>query len=210
MAWTPSRYMSMRCSKARRSCSSTTSSPPAAPQRAAIRLLQGIGADVVGFAVFIELAFLNGSDHRWSATTCPGQVPLKRRSTLADVHQSLPRPLSGGDTSVLERAHEVAEEAHRGQVRKTGEPYITHPVAVAHMLALYGLDLPTVTAACFTTLSRTPRSPWSRSGSTSGRRWPVSSTGSPSSTGSDSPIGSRPRRPPSGRWWWPWPRTSGC
>jgi adenine phosphoribosyltransferase len=30
---------------------------------AAIRLLQGIGADVVGFAVFIELAFLNGSDH---------------------------------------------------------------------------------------------------------------------------------------------------
>ena len=31
-------------------------------------------------------------------------------------------------------------QAHKGQLRKTGDPYITHPVMVALMLADYGLD----------------------------------------------------------------------
>ena len=34
------------------------------------------------------------------------------------------------DTSLIVRAYEVAEKAHAGQRRKSGEPYITHPVAV--------------------------------------------------------------------------------
>ncbi|MFM7030454.1 MAG: bifunctional (p)ppGpp synthetase/guanosine-3',5'-bis(diphosphate) 3'-pyrophosphohydrolase, partial [Micrococcales bacterium] len=34
------------------------------------------------------------------------------------------------DLTVIERAFDVAEEAHRGQERKSGEPYITHPLAV--------------------------------------------------------------------------------
>jgi GTP pyrophosphokinase len=52
-----------------------------------------------------------------------------------------------GDVDLLRRAYEVAAEAHAGQVRKTGDPYITHPLAVAHMLANYGLDEPTLAAA---------------------------------------------------------------
>ena len=52
-----------------------------------------------------------------------------------------------GDVDLLRRAYEVAAEAHSGQVRKTGDPYITHPLAVAHMLAGYGLDEPTLAAA---------------------------------------------------------------
>jgi GTP diphosphokinase / guanosine-3',5'-bis(diphosphate) 3'-diphosphatase len=52
-----------------------------------------------------------------------------------------------GDVDLLRRAYEVAAEAHAGQVRKTGDPYITHPLAVAHMLAGYGLDEPTLAAA---------------------------------------------------------------
>ena len=52
-----------------------------------------------------------------------------------------------GDVDLLRRAYEVAAEAHTGQVRKTGDPYITHPLAVAHMLAGYGLDEPTLAAA---------------------------------------------------------------
>jgi GTP pyrophosphokinase len=52
-----------------------------------------------------------------------------------------------GDVDVLQRAYELAREAHKGQVRKTGDPYITHPVTVALMLAEYGLDEPTLAAA---------------------------------------------------------------
>src|SRR5699024_2206892 len=35
------------------------------------------------------------------------------------------------DVSLIERAYTTAELAHRGQLRKSGDPYITHPVAVA-------------------------------------------------------------------------------
>ncbi len=52
-----------------------------------------------------------------------------------------------GDGELLRRAYEVAREAHEGQARKTGEPYITHPITVALMLAEYGLDEQTLAAA---------------------------------------------------------------
>ena len=48
---------------------------------------------------------------------------------------------------VIHRAYETARVRHDGQFRKTGEPYITHPLAVAHILASYGLDADTVAAA---------------------------------------------------------------
>ena len=51
------------------------------------------------------------------------------------------------DVGPIEEAHRVAEEMHRGQRRKSGEPYITHPLAVAHILAGYGLDAETIEAA---------------------------------------------------------------
>jgi len=50
-------------------------------------------------------------------------------------------------TDVLERAFEVADRVHQGQVRKTGEPFIFHPLAVTQLLADYGLDEPTLAAA---------------------------------------------------------------
>ncbi|HEY0562722.1 MAG TPA: bifunctional (p)ppGpp synthetase/guanosine-3',5'-bis(diphosphate) 3'-pyrophosphohydrolase [Methylophilus sp.] len=43
--------------------------------------------------------------------------------------------------------YRYAELAHRGQTRKTGEPYITHPVSVACILAKMHLDIPTLLAA---------------------------------------------------------------
>lgn len=53
----------------------------------------------------------------------------------------------GVGTALIERAHAVAAEAHRGQRRKTGEPYIHHPVAVAGIVADLGLDDATIAAA---------------------------------------------------------------
>jgi len=51
------------------------------------------------------------------------------------------------DTGLVTRAYRVAEQAHEGQLRKTGEPYITHPLAVAAILAKLGLDDITLAAA---------------------------------------------------------------
>lgn len=51
------------------------------------------------------------------------------------------------DLSVLEQAFDKAKLAHDGQLRKSGDPYITHPVAVAEILADLGLDTNTLAAA---------------------------------------------------------------
>ncbi|MEQ6898487.1 bifunctional (p)ppGpp synthetase/guanosine-3',5'-bis(diphosphate) 3'-pyrophosphohydrolase [Microbacterium sp. KR10-403] len=52
-----------------------------------------------------------------------------------------------GDLSILERAYATADEAHAGQKRQSGEPYITHPLAVAQILADLGLGPRAVAAA---------------------------------------------------------------
>ncbi len=51
------------------------------------------------------------------------------------------------DVSQITRAYQTASKAHEGQVRKSGEPYITHPLAVAMILAELGLTPPTLAAA---------------------------------------------------------------
>lgn len=51
------------------------------------------------------------------------------------------------DLVVLEAAYEVAKSAHAGQKRKSGEEYITHPVAVTEILAGLGMDQATLVAA---------------------------------------------------------------
>ncbi|MFQ6371986.1 bifunctional GTP diphosphokinase/guanosine-3',5'-bis pyrophosphate 3'-pyrophosphohydrolase [Shewanella sp. YIC-542] len=48
---------------------------------------------------------------------------------------------------LLKQAYQVARDAHEGQMRTSGEPYITHPVAVAHILADMRLDHETLMAA---------------------------------------------------------------
>jgi GTP pyrophosphokinase len=47
----------------------------------------------------------------------------------------------------IHKAYALAHQKHLGQFRKTGEPYITHPLAVAQILAEYGLDADTLGAA---------------------------------------------------------------
>ncbi|MBW5445047.1 RelA/SpoT family protein [Cohnella sp. CFH 77786] len=51
------------------------------------------------------------------------------------------------DLKRIRDAYEFAEEAHRGQTRKSGEPYILHPVAVAEIMAGMQMDVVTVEAA---------------------------------------------------------------
>ncbi|MGW8954392.1 RelA/SpoT family protein [Streptomyces sp. NPDC055709] len=51
------------------------------------------------------------------------------------------------DLAILRRAYVLAECSHRGQFRKSGEPYITHPLAVTLILAELGAETTTLTAA---------------------------------------------------------------
>ena len=66
---------------------------------------------------------------------------------ITPVVNRLKESQEGSDTSVVERAFEVAERAHKGQLRKSGDPYITHPVAVAEILLDFGLDANSIAAA---------------------------------------------------------------
>jgi GTP pyrophosphokinase len=65
-------------------------------------------------------------------------LPLIRR-----YHERWPRR----DTDLIRRAYKTAEAAHEGQRRKSGEPYILHPLAVAMVVADLGLDDVTIAAA---------------------------------------------------------------
>jgi GTP pyrophosphokinase len=53
----------------------------------------------------------------------------------------------GAATDLLDAAFRMANDRHRGQVRKSGEPYVSHPIAVATVLAELGLDDLTLAAA---------------------------------------------------------------
>ena len=63
---------------------------------------------------------------------------------LASVHRTL-HPKA--DLALLQHAYDVADEKHSGQKRKSGDPYITHPLAVATILAELGMDTTTLVAA---------------------------------------------------------------
>jgi len=51
------------------------------------------------------------------------------------------------DIELVERAYEISAYHHRNQTRRSGEPYITHPLAVAGILADLGMTSPTLAAA---------------------------------------------------------------
>ena len=84
-----------------------------------------------------------------------GGLPDDVRSLL----KRLKRYLRRDQLHKIRRAYEVGAAAHEGQTRKSGEPYITHPVAVAHILAEIGLDGEAIVAAILhDTLEDTPLS----------------------------------------------------
>jgi guanosine-3',5'-bis(diphosphate) 3'-pyrophosphohydrolase len=68
----------------------------------------------------------------------PALEPLFRT-----IHATHPK----ADLGVVERAYRAAARAHIGQKRKSGDPYITHPLAVATILAELGMTPPTLAAA---------------------------------------------------------------
>ena len=74
-------------------------------------------------------------------------LPANEAALLIPVLQAFLRRHPGSDVSMIVRAAETATLAHAGQMRRSGEPYITHPIAVAGVTADLGLDAQTVAAA---------------------------------------------------------------
>ena len=66
---------------------------------------------------------------------------------LEGLRQSVAGYLKPADLSRLEEAYHFSDAAHQGQYRKSGEPYISHPVAVAGILSEWQLDAQTLIAA---------------------------------------------------------------
>ncbi|RLA05585.1 MAG: guanosine-3',5'-bis(diphosphate) 3'-diphosphatase, partial [Gammaproteobacteria bacterium] len=83
---------------------------------------------------------------------------LTVEAELTEIHDSEPKLgiddlclaatnyLEAAQVDSIRRAYHFAEQAHEGQVRRSGEPYITHPLAVAHVLAMMHMDYECITA----------------------------------------------------------------
>ena len=86
------------------------------------------------------------------ATTVDRVLPWRRHSAppaveLKPLIETFRRHHPKASTGLIEQAYRLAAGAHEGQYRKSGDPYITHPLAVATIVADLGLDEDTVVAA---------------------------------------------------------------
>lgn len=77
----------------------------------------------------------------------PSEPPPPSVVSFAHLTDRLKKYLPSAEIARIKDAFRFADEAHLGQFRKTGEPYITHPVAVAEILAEWKLDSAAIQAA---------------------------------------------------------------
>ncbi|MET7520881.1 bifunctional (p)ppGpp synthetase/guanosine-3',5'-bis(diphosphate) 3'-pyrophosphohydrolase [Streptomyces sp900116325] len=116
----------------------TAPKPPAKP---AVKPVAPAGA----------VARSGGSSNRVRARLA--RLGVQRSSPYNPVLEPLLRAVRSNDPKIetstlrqIERAYQVAERWHRGQKRKSGDPYITHPLAVTTILAELGMDPATLMA----------------------------------------------------------------
>ena len=86
-----------------------------------------------------ELVFDDGRIESIEEFQTPGQLYEELITRVRKYHPST-------DISLIRKAYKVASEAHEGQARKSGEPYIIHPLYVAIILADLEMDKETIVA----------------------------------------------------------------
>jgi GTP pyrophosphokinase len=106
----------------------------AAPRDRAVKVRDGGGSAPSGRSMRARLARMGNRNN----SANPVLEPLFRA-----VRANHPK----ADLALLERAYVTAERLHEGQMRKSGDPYITHPLAVTTILAELGMTEPTLVAA---------------------------------------------------------------
>ncbi|NUR30108.1 MAG: bifunctional (p)ppGpp synthetase/guanosine-3',5'-bis(diphosphate) 3'-pyrophosphohydrolase [Catenulispora sp.] len=83
----------------------------------------------------------------WFATPDRLGRPAPSISPMAALVRAHRQVHPGADTVLVRQAYVTAKRYHEGQFRKSGEPYVTHPLAVAQILADLGMDTTTLVAA---------------------------------------------------------------
>ena len=86
------------------------------------------------------------------------------------------------DFTQLEKAYRVAAEAHKGQKRESGEPYMVHPLNVTLILADMQMDMVCLETGLLHDTVEDTSSRWTRSARNSAKKWRAASTASPSSS----------------------------
>ena len=68
-------------------------------------------------------------------------------ASVTELTATLAEYLSPAELKKIKEAYRFSDEMHLGQVRKSGEPYISHPIAVAEICAEWKLDAQAIMAA---------------------------------------------------------------
>ncbi|MFB6536690.1 RelA/SpoT family protein [Streptomyces noursei] len=124
---------------------------PAAPQAPTGRSRPAPAPQPPSRSLSTASAGRSGSPNRVRARLA--RLGVQRSSPYNPVLEPLLRAVRSNDPKIetatlrqVERAYQVAERWHRGQKRKSGDPYITHPLAVTTILAELGMDPATLMA----------------------------------------------------------------
>lgn len=94
----------------------------------------------------IATLLAQSSRHLFGPTSAP-TLPLKHQVVSIDGLISKLGYLKTDEVNLIKQAFHFADAAHLGQYRHSGEPYITHPVAVAELCATWRLDASSIMAA---------------------------------------------------------------
>jgi GTP pyrophosphokinase len=86
------------------------------------------------------------SRHLFGPTSAPN-LPLKHQVVSIEGLLSKLSYLKSDEVALIKKAFQFSDASHLGQYRHSGEPYITHPVAVAELCASWRLDAPSIMAA---------------------------------------------------------------
>jgi GTP diphosphokinase / guanosine-3',5'-bis(diphosphate) 3'-diphosphatase len=94
----------------------------------------------------IDSLLAQSSRHLFGPTSAPS-LPLKHQVVSIQGLLSKLSYLKPDEIAQVKKAFQFSDAAHLGQYRHSGEPYITHPVAVAELCATWRLDAPSIMAA---------------------------------------------------------------
>lgn len=94
----------------------------------------------------IATLLAQSSRHLFGPTSAPN-LPLKHQVVSIEGLLSKLSYLKPEEIAQIKKAFQFSDAAHLGQYRHSGEPYITHPVAVAELCATWRLDAPSIMAA---------------------------------------------------------------